>query len=75
MIDLRSKTDSVASLQEKMREYINNGTQLGWLINPQNRTVEIYRPHQDAIALDHPNQISDEDILPNFLLDLQQIWD
>ncbi|WP_442943500.1 Uma2 family endonuclease [Nostoc sp.] len=43
MIELRSKTDRLTPIQEKMQEYIKNGLRLGWLINPQDRQVEIYR--------------------------------
>jgi Uma2 family endonuclease len=74
VIELRSKTDSLKSLQDKMKEYIENGTRLGWLINPQDRQVEIYRQGKDVEILDYPQTLSGEDVLPGFVLDLQLIW-
>ncbi|HBQ98065.1 MULTISPECIES: Uma2 family endonuclease [unclassified Roseofilum] len=74
VIELRSPSDSLKLLQDKMQEYLDNGTQLGWLINPQNRQVEIYRQGQDKQILDHPPSLSGEDILPGFVLNLHLIW-
>ncbi|MDZ8183481.1 MAG: Uma2 family endonuclease [Nostoc sp. ChiSLP02] len=72
-VELRSASDSLRTVQEKMREYINNGVRLGWLIDPQNQRVEIYRPEQDVEILQSPASLSGEDILPGFVLDLAQI--
>ncbi|MGB5768917.1 MAG: Uma2 family endonuclease [Crocosphaera sp.] len=74
VIELRSASDNLKSLQEKMREYRENGTRLGWLINRQNRQVEIYRQGKKAEILNNTNILSGEDVLPNFLLDLDFIW-
>lgn len=74
VIELRSKTDSLKSLQEKMKEYMENGTRLGWLINWKNTQVEIYRRGQEVEILDHPNILSGEKVLPNFILNLESIW-
>ncbi len=74
VIELKSPSDTLKSLQEKMIEYLENGTRLGWLINPQNQQVEIYRQGQKVEILDSPNTLSGEDILPNFLLNLESIW-
>ncbi|MEH2172059.1 Uma2 family endonuclease [Nostoc sp.] len=73
VVELRSRTDSLKELQEKMQEYIENGTQLGWLIDRKNKRVEIYRPAKDVEILDNPNSLSGENVLPGFVLDLQQI--
>ena len=54
VIELRSKSDTVASLQKKMEEYLANGTVLGWLVDRQNRQVHIYRPHQEPVILHDP---------------------
>lgn len=75
VVELRSKTDSLSPFQDKMREYIENGTQLGWLIDPQNRRVEIYRRGRDIIVMHNPQQISDDKTLPGFTLDLRKIWE
>ena len=74
VIELRSKSDSLATLQPKMQEYIDNGTSLGWLINPKKRQVEIYRPNTLVEVLDDPATLSGEDILPGFSLKLSKIW-
>jgi Uma2 family endonuclease len=57
-----------------MQEYIDNGSRLGWLINPKNRQVEIYRQGQEKEILENPPTLSEEDILPGFVLNLQLIW-
>ncbi len=74
VIELRSKSDNLKVLQEKMQEYLENGTQLGWLINRQDRQVEIYRQGQAVEVLENPNRLLGEDILPSFVLDLGPIW-
>ena len=74
VLELRSKSDDLKILQEKMREYLENGTRLGWLINRQDRQVEIYRQGQAVEVLENPNRLSGENILPNFILDLGPIW-
>ncbi|MEH1971334.1 Uma2 family endonuclease [Nostoc sp.] len=73
VVELRSRTDSLKELQDKMQEYIENGAQLGWLIDRKNKRVEIYRPGKDVEVLDNPASLSGENILPGFVLDLQQI--
>jgi Uma2 family endonuclease len=74
VVELRSATDSLAKLQEKMQEYLDNGARLGWLIDPQNNRVEIYRPAQEIEVLEHPTELSGEDVLPGFTLNLRRIW-
>jgi Uma2 family endonuclease len=77
VIELRSETDSLEKLRTKMREYENNGALLGWLIDPQTPSVEIYCYGKDVEVLnfdvDNPPKLSGEDILPGFILDLQII--
>ena len=57
-----------------MQEYQENGARLGWLINRKQQQIEIYRLNQGVEILDHPNEISGEDVLPGFVLDLTTIW-
>lgn len=64
MIELLSRTDSLNQLQEKMQEYLNNGLQLGWLINPQAQEVKIYRPNQVVEIVKLPTTLSGENVLP-----------
>ncbi|MBW4632256.1 MAG: Uma2 family endonuclease [Iphinoe sp. HA4291-MV1] len=70
VIELRSRTDSLTQLQEKMPEYLNSGLRLGWLINPQAQQVEISRPNQTVEIVHLPASLSGEDVLPGFVLDL-----
>ena len=74
VIELRSKTDSLKTLQSKMLEYRANGVRLGWLIDPQNQQVEIYRLGGDVEVLESPNSLNGEDVLPGLMLDLLSIW-
>ncbi|MFN7499266.1 MAG: Uma2 family endonuclease [Dolichospermum sp.] len=74
VLELRSQTDSLEKLQSKMREYIENGASLGWLIDQKNQRVEIYRPGKDVEILKHPTSLSGEDVLPGFILDLTELW-
>ncbi|MCT7953048.1 Uma2 family endonuclease [Ancylothrix sp. C2] len=74
VIELRSPSDSLKPLQEKMEEYMNNGTRLGWLINRKNRSCEIYRQGTGKEVLDNPTSLSVEDVLPGFILNLSLIW-
>lgn len=74
VIELRSESDSLPTLQAKMQEYIDNGAQLGWLIDPKTQQVEIYRPGQAVERLQSPETLSGEDILPGFVLDLSPIF-
>jgi Uma2 family endonuclease len=73
-IELRSRTDKLPDLQAKMLEYRANGVRLGWLINPQQQMVEIYRSNRDVEILQSPSSLSGEDVLPGFSLDLTKIW-
>ncbi len=73
-LELRSETDSLTKLQQKMVEYRDNGVRLGWLINPQQRQVEIYRQGRDVEVLKNPSTLSGEDVLPGFLLDLRLVF-
>jgi Uma2 family endonuclease len=75
VLELRSKTDRLNTLQAKMEEYIANGAQLGWLIDPLERKVHIYRPAAEPEVLDNPEQVSGEPLLKGFVLDVRSIWD
>lgn len=70
VIELRSATDSLEMLHAKMGEYMDAGVQLGWLINPQQQQVEIYRPGQEVEVRNMPTDLSGEEILPGFTLRL-----
>ncbi|MBD2323605.1 MULTISPECIES: Uma2 family endonuclease [Desertifilum] len=70
VIELRSRTDSLSQLQEKMQEYLASGLRLGWLINPQAQQVEIYRPQQPVEVVQLPAVLSGEAVLLGFSLEL-----
>ncbi len=74
VIELRSMTDSLKTLQAKMLEYQANGVRLGWLINPQQQQVEVYRLGQVVEVLQSPHSLDGEDVLPGFTLDLSSIF-
>jgi Uma2 family endonuclease len=74
-IELRSATDSARDIREKMKEYRDNGVRLGWFLNPQAKEVEIYRIGQEVEVLKSPANLSGEDVLPGFMLDLKGILD
>lgn len=71
VIELRSETDRLGPLQDKMQEYLENGLRLGWLIDPQNRQVEIYRPASPVEVVSLPTTLSGESVLPGFALQLE----
>lgn len=73
-VELLSSGDDLEDTQAKMREYIDNGLRLGWLINPKDKQVEIYRPNQEVEVLESPRSLSGEDVLPGFVLDLDPIF-
>jgi Uma2 family endonuclease len=74
VVELRSKTDRLARLQARMVEYIENGAQLGWLLDPAARRVYIYRPGRAVETLDAPETIAGDPVLPGFVLQLREIW-
>jgi Uma2 family endonuclease len=74
VVELRSASDTLSSLQKKMEEYIANGTVLGWLIDRQNRQVHIYRPHREPEILNAPETISGAPELPGFELVMAKAW-
>jgi Uma2 family endonuclease len=74
VIELRSATDRLPPLREKMEEYRSNGVRLGLLIDPKNRRVEIYRPGQEPEILESPTEIDCSEVLPGFILSMSEIW-
>lgn len=72
VIELRSATDDLDMLQEKMLEYLDAGVRLGWLINPQEQQVEIYRQGKELEVRNLPAELSGEDVLSGFILNLSR---
>ena len=74
VVEIRSRTDRVSDLQEKMQEYIDNGIRLGWLIDPMEKRVHIYRPGQAVELLNDPVTVSGDPVLPGFVLNVRELW-
>lgn len=74
VIELRSRTDRLKRLQAKMEEYIANGAQLGWLIDPLEKKVYVYRPGAAVEIFDDPETVSGEPLLAGFNLPLARLW-
>jgi len=74
VLELCSETDTLAKLQSKMEEYIENGASLGWMIDPDKRTVYVYRSDVDVEILKNPKAVSGEPFLRGFTLNIQEIW-
>lgn len=74
VVELRSPSDRLPILQEKMQEYIDNGARLGWLIDPIEKKVYVYRPSQPMEMLDNPTTLSGDPTLPGFVLPVQELW-
>jgi Uma2 family endonuclease len=73
LVELRSPSDEIADIQAKMKEYVENGLRLGWLLDPETQKVEVYRGDHTIEILDNPTQLSGEDILHDFVLNLTGI--
>ncbi len=70
--EIMSETDRLPPLQRKMERYIANGAQLGWLIDPYRRRVYVYRPGVDVEALEDPETVSGDPILPGFVFEVRR---
>ena len=75
VVKLRSKSDRLTTLQEKMEEYLVNGAQLGWLIDPREKSVDIYPPDASVEVLNNPSEIYGAPLLKGFTLKLSGILD
>lgn len=74
VVELRSRSDSLARLEAKMTEWIDNGARLGWLLDPESRTVHVYRPNREVEVLEDPPEVSGDPELRGFVLRLEAIW-
>ena len=73
VVELRSASDRLSVLLNKMSEYVANGASLGWLIDPFKRRVYVFRPDDEVVILDNPETVSDP-LLPGFELNLSKLW-
>lgn len=74
VIELRSPSDRLSEVQAKMQEYIDNGARLGWLLDPQDKRVYIYHPHQSVEIVDDPIELHGDPVLPGFVLRVREVW-
>jgi Uma2 family endonuclease len=74
VVELLSPSDDLADAQAKMTEYIENGTRLGWLIDPEMRQIHVYHPRRAVVVLENVVEIAADPELPGFVLDLREIW-
>jgi Uma2 family endonuclease len=74
VLELRSPSDALTYVQAKMQEYLDNGAQLGWLIDPIEKKVYVYRPRAPVECLDNPQSIAGDPVLPGFVLELGRVW-
>ena len=74
VVELRSRTDSLTTLQAKMEEYLENGAELGWLIDPSEKKIYIYRQNTATEILENPATVGGEPLLKGFVLKLKKLW-
>ena len=74
LIEIRSESDSLETLKEKMKMWIGNGAQLAWMIDPFAATVSIYRPGQSADVLVRPEWVEADAVVAGFRLHTERIW-
>ncbi|WAS04301.1 Uma2 family endonuclease [Gloeomargaritales cyanobacterium VI4D9] len=74
VLELKSPSDDLSTLQAKLQEYMENGAQLGWLVDPETCQVYCYRPGQTVQACDRPDTLAGDPVLPNFTMDFTLIW-
>lgn len=74
VVELRSPSDVLEYVQAKMQEYLENGAQLGWLIDPGEKKVYVYQPQAPVECLDNPETVSGDPVLPGFVLEVGKVW-
>ena len=75
VLELRSPSDSLCDVQDKMDEYMANGAQLGWLVDPEDRSVYVYRPGRPVERPENVESVSGDPAMPGFVLSLDAIWE
>lgn len=74
VIELRSRSDDLPPLGEKMLEYLANGALMAWMIDPLKQRVFIYRPNRETEVIENPDNVLGDPELPGFVLDMKEIW-
>ena len=74
VVEVRSLSDQIDRLQAKMQLWLRNGVRLGWLVDPFDQRIWVCRPEAEAVVLERPAELSDEEVLPGLVVDLRRIW-
>ena len=74
VVELRSPSDALGTLQEKMAEYVENGARLGLLLDPARKRVYVYKPGEPVRELADPEEVSADPVLPGFVLKPREVW-
>lgn len=74
VLELRSPSDSLRAVKQKMEDYMQNGARLGWLLDAPRKQVHVYRPNQPPQVLEDPAKLSGGSVLKGFVLVLDQVW-
>lgn len=75
VVEVRPQSDKLSDLLDRMRESLDNGARLGWLIDPLDQCAYVYRPGQPVETLEHPETLSGKSVLPGFVFQIQELWD
>ena len=74
VLEIRSESDSVLELKTKMKEYMDNGCRLAWLIDPKNKETHVYRTTGSNEIISFDKELSGEEVMPGFSIDLSKIF-
>ncbi len=74
VVELRSPSDAVEVLKSKMSEYLDNGAELGWLLDPQTKRVYVFRPGKEIECLESPAKVLGDNLMEGFILDVEEVW-
>lgn len=74
MVEVKSPTDSLTKLREKIQSFLSQGTSIGILINPENHTLELYRPEQDVMVLHDGDTLTLPELLPGWAVAITDLW-
>ncbi len=74
VVEVRSLSDRIQDSQAKMDLWLRNGVRLGWLVDPFDQRIWVYRPDAEPVLLERPTELSDDEVLPGLVVDLRRIW-
>jgi len=74
VVEVRSLSDDLDQLRAKMDLWLRNGVRLGWLVDPFDQRIWVYRPGAEPVLLERPTKMADDEVLPGLVVDLKRIW-